>query len=109
ELAFHDMLAQGLAHDALLGKIVAGHFTYLPTVTREAYLRHGRITDLIGSGQLGRDAGMPDLDPATDRVMICGSTGLNADLGRLLRARGFDEGNTSTPGHFVVEKAFVDV
>lgn len=108
ELAFRDFLSRDLPADEILGEMVSGHFTYLPTVTRETFERQGRITDLLASGQLARDAGMPAFDPANDRVMICGSMGLNADLTAMLRAQGFAEGNTSTPGHFVVEKAFVD-
>ncbi|KFI26117.1 ferredoxin--NADP reductase [Paenirhodobacter enshiensis] len=108
ELAFRDFLSQDLPQDEILGEIVSGHFSYLPTVTREPFGRQGRITDLLASGRLTHDAGMPELDPGTDRVMICGSMGLNADLTAALRARGFTEGNTSTPGSFVVEKAFVD-
>jgi ferredoxin--NADP+ reductase len=30
------------------------------------------------------------------------------DLRSILEHRGFEEGNTSVPGHFVVERAFVD-
>jgi ferredoxin--NADP+ reductase len=30
------------------------------------------------------------------------------DLHAMLRDRGFDEGNHSEPGHFVIEKAFVE-
>lgn len=108
ELAFRGFLSHDLPQDEILGEIVSGHFRYLPTVTREPFEGQGRITDLLASGRLTHDAGMPDLDPETDRVMICGSMGLNADLTAGLRARGFTEGNTSTPGSFVVEKAFVD-
>ena len=33
----------------------------------------GRITELIETGKLFDDLGLPPLDPAHDRVMICGS------------------------------------
>jgi len=108
ELAYRDYLSRDLPADPLLGEIVGGHLIYLPTVTREAFARQGRITTLIASGQLERDAGLPKLSPETDRIMICGSTGLNRDLAAMLSARGFAEGNTTTPGSFVVEKAFVE-
>ena len=39
--------------------------------------------------------------------MICGSQGLNKDLIEHFESLGMDEGNTSVPGKFVVEKAFV--
>jgi ferredoxin--NADP+ reductase len=40
--------------------------------------------------------------------MICGSPALNKDMRELLDARGFVEGSTSTPGDYVVERAFVE-
>ena len=39
--------------------------------------------------------------------MICGSQGLNKDLMDHFESLGMKEGSTSTPGGFVVEKAFV--
>ena len=40
--------------------------------------------------------------------MICGSPGLLKDLKHMLEGRGFKEGSTTTPGDFVVERAFVE-
>jgi ferredoxin--NADP+ reductase len=40
--------------------------------------------------------------------MLCGSPGMLNDLKHMLEARGFVEGNTSTPGDFVIERAFVE-
>jgi ferredoxin--NADP+ reductase len=81
---------------------------YYPTVTREPFHNRGRITDLIASGTLFRDVGLPPLDVASDRLMLCGSPPMLADLRTLLVERGFSEGNHSEPGHFVIEKAFVE-
>ncbi len=53
--------------------------SYYPTVTREEYQTTGRLTDLIESGKMFADLGVAPLDPAHDRVMICGSRG---DAGR---------------------------
>ena len=66
----------------------------------------GRITELIESDKLTDDLGLPPLNAAEDRVMLCGSPGMLRDLKHMLEARGFKEGNTSTPGDFVVERAF---
>ena len=77
-------------------------------VTREPFERQGRIGDLIESGQVARELGLPDLNPETDRVMICGSPEMLKSLKELCEKRGFKEGNTSTPGDFVVERAFVE-
>jgi ferredoxin/flavodoxin---NADP+ reductase len=108
ELCYHDYLTQTLPNDEVLGEYVTNQMLYYPTVTREDYVHQGRITTVIESGQLTRDLGLPDLDPAHDRIMICGSPGLNTDMRALLHAKGFREGNTTTPGDYVVERAFVD-
>ena len=55
-----------------------------------------------------RELGLPELNPETDRVMICGSPHMLRDLKALCEARGFKEGNTTTPGDFVIERAFVE-
>ena len=81
---------------------------YYPTVTREPFRHNGRITTLIRSGQLFEDIGLPILDPANDRVMLCGSPHMLVDVQSVLAERNFTEGNHSTPGHFVIEKAFVE-
>ena len=81
---------------------------YYPTVTREPFRNRGRITDLITSDKLFDDIGLPPLDIETDRVMLCGSPAMLEDLRAMFDARGFAEGNHSEPGHFVIEKAFVE-
>jgi ferredoxin--NADP+ reductase len=108
ELAYHDYLTQELPQHELLGEMVSSQFLYYPTVTREPYQHMGRITDLMESGQLFADLGLPALDPTPDRVMICGSPQMLKDLKSLLEQRGFQEGNTTRPGDFVIERAFAD-
>jgi ferredoxin--NADP+ reductase len=108
ELAYHELLSHDLAEDELLGEVVAGKLKYYPTVTREPFAHQGRITDIIESGQLVDTLGLPPLDPAHDRVMICGSPAMLRDLKAMLDKRGFKEGNTSTPGDYVIERAFVE-
>jgi len=51
---------------------------------------------------------LPTFDPTRDRVMICGSPQMLKDLKRMLEERQFKEGNTSTPGDFVIERAFAE-
>jgi len=108
ELAYHDVLMEHLPNHEFLGELVTSKLRYYPTVTREPYKNMGRITDLIGSGKLFSDLGTPPLDPQEDRVMICGSPAMLRDLKRMLEERGFKEGNTSTPGDFVIERAFAE-
>jgi ferredoxin--NADP+ reductase len=108
ELAYHDFLTTGLPADEFLGEMVTRQLRYYPTVTREPYEHTGRVTTLIESGKLFEDLGLPPLDPSLDRVMLCGSPGMLRDLKTMLEAQGFKEGNTSTSGDFVIERAFVE-
>jgi ferredoxin--NADP+ reductase len=108
ELAYRDYITTELPQDEFLGEMVSAQLRYYPTVTREAFEHTGRITDLIESGKLFTDLGVPALNPVEDRVMICGSPGMLRDLKGMLEVRGFKEGNTSTPGDFVIERAFVE-
>ena len=108
ELAYHELLTTELPAHELIGEMVSQQLLYYPTVTREPYVHQGRITELIDSGRLFTDLSIPPLDPAVDRVMICGSPGMLRDLKSMLEQRGFNEGNTSTPGDFVIERAFAE-
>jgi ferredoxin--NADP+ reductase len=108
ELAYHDYLTQELPQHEFLGEMVSQQFLYYPTVTREAFKNQGRVTDLIENGKLFADLGLPNIDPANDRVMICGSPQMLKDLKHMLETRSFKEGNTTTPGDFVIERAFAD-
>lgn len=40
--------------------------------------------------------------------MLCGSPAMLDELKTILEERGFNEGNTTTPGDFVIERAFVE-
>jgi ferredoxin/flavodoxin---NADP+ reductase len=108
ELAYHDYLTHELPDHEFLGEMVSAQMLYYPTVTREPYKNQGRITDLIESGKLQSDLGLPKFDPQYDRAMMCGSPALLKDLKHVLETRGFLEGNTTKPGDFVVERAFVE-
>jgi len=108
ELAYRDYITQELPKDEFLGEMVSQQLIYYPTVTREPFERQGRIPQLVESGQMARETGLPDLNPETDRVMICGSPEMLKSLKELCEKRGFKEGNTSTPGDFVIERAFVE-
>jgi ferredoxin/flavodoxin---NADP+ reductase len=108
ELAYRDYLTRVLPEHEFLGELVRNQMLYYPTVTREAFENQGRITTLLNNGQLQTDLSLPPLNPAEDRIMICGSPGLLKDLKQILDMRGFKEGNTTTPGDFVIERAFVE-
>jgi len=82
---------------------------YYPTVTREPFRNQGRLTDLLDSGKLCADLGLPPLDAAHDRAMICGSPAMLADTCKLLDARGFRiSPRQGERGDYVIERAFVE-
>lgn len=106
ELAYREYLSDTLTHDEFLGEMVQQKLLYYPTVTREPFVHQGRIPQLLAEGQVAKDLGIPMLNPAEDRIMICGSPEMLRDLKALAEKLGFEEGNTSRPGAFVIERAF---
>jgi ferredoxin/flavodoxin---NADP+ reductase len=108
ELAYGERIAEELPRHELVGDMVREQLIYYPTVTREPFRNRGRITDLISSGQLFRDTGLDPIDAAHDRVMMCGSPQMLLEMREVLEPLGFEEGSSSAPGTFVVEKAFVE-
>ncbi len=97
------------AHESeFLGEYAREKLAHYPTVTREPYVNNGRITAAIESGRLFETLGVPALDPAHDRVMICGGPQVLVDLQNLLDARGFEEGSGGAPASYVIEKAFAE-
>ncbi|RTL99278.1 ferredoxin--NADP reductase [Ancylobacter rudongensis] len=108
ELAYQDFIENELPDNEFFGELVREKLVYYPTVTREPYRNQGRITDLITSGKLFTDLGLPPLDKEDDRVMLCGSPQLLDDMRVILKEKGFEEGSTTEPGDFVIEKAFVE-
>lgn len=108
ELAYQDYLTKELPNDEYVGEMIREKLIYYPSVTREPYKNEGRITDLINTGKLFTDIGLPSFDKAHDRIMICGGPGVLKELADIAVAAGFNEGSSNQPGEFVVEKAFVE-
>jgi ferredoxin--NADP+ reductase len=109
DLAFREELESQLAGDPLVQDQALLQFHYLPTVTREPFRIEGRIDALIDSGRLfGHPlTGPTQFDPATDRIMMCGSMAMIRDLQARFLSLGFKEGSNAAPGDFVIERAFV--
>jgi len=109
DLAYQDYLENELPQHEYLGELVREKLIYYPTVTRETFRNQGRITDNIVDGAMSQAIGLPPLDPATDRVMLCGSPSMLEDTCALLDARGFAVSpGTREPGDYVIERAFVE-
>ncbi|MGH1420060.1 MAG: ferredoxin--NADP reductase [Hyphomicrobiaceae bacterium] len=108
DLAYADEISDILPKNEFIGEMVKQQLIYIPTVTREPFKNEGRITHLVESGQLAQKTDLPDLSPEHDRVMMCGSPNLLADMNPILQERGFKEGAGNAPADYVIEKAFVD-
>ncbi len=107
ELEYGRVLVESLREDPLIGDMVAGKLLYYPTTTRELSAHMGRITDNLTSGKVFSDLGLPPMDAASDRAMVCGSLAFNVDVKAVLEGFGLREGANSEPLEYVVEKAFV--
>jgi ferredoxin--NADP+ reductase len=108
ELAYRDFIVDQLPADEILGELLRDKLIYHPTVTREAFRNQGRLTTLVDSDGLSAAIGLPPIDPARDRAMLCGSPAMLADLSALLDARGFRiSPHVGAPGDYVLERAFV--
>jgi ferredoxin--NADP+ reductase len=108
ELGYAEYIKHELPQHEYLGEQVREKLRYYPTVTREAFENQGRLTDLLQTGKLCADLGLPDLDPEHDRVMICGNPGMLDELVQELARRGFVEGSSHDPGDYAIERAFVE-
>lgn len=109
ELAYADFITTQLPANEFFGEEVRNKLVYYPTVTREPFRTQGRLTELIGSGKLFADIGLPPLDPAIDRAMICGSPAMLRDCCDLLNSRGFRiSPHIGAPADYVIERAFVE-
>lgn len=106
-LAYGAQLVRSILSDPLVGEAAREKLLYYPTTTGESFANMGRPTDILSSGKLAVDLGLPSLNATSDRVMICGSLGLNQDMKAIAENAGLGEGSNSQPGEYVVEKAFV--
>lgn len=108
ELTYGKTVVAEAKTDMLVGEMADKQLKHFTSTTREESQQMGRITNLISSGELFKNLGLPAFDPECDRVMICGSMAMFQDVKSLLEAAGLTEGSNSRPAEFVVEKAFVD-
>ena len=107
ELEYGSELVRSVRSDPLVGELAEKNLLHYPTVTQQNYKKTGRITNLIKNGELFKDLDFPEMNPETDRGMICGSMEMLNDTKFILESLGLDEGSNSRPSTFVVERAFV--
>lgn len=108
ELAYRDLVTDSLPSNEYFGEEVRDKLIYYPMVTREDYINQGRVTDLIASGKIFSDLGLPPLNPEHDRAMICGSPSMLKDICEILDGLGFTESHHGNVGSYVIERAFVE-
>jgi ferredoxin--NADP+ reductase len=88
---------------------VKNKLIYYPTVTQEDFRNQGRLTNLIKSGKLFTDIGLPPINPKEDRAMICGSAEMLKDTEELLDSLGLEVSpRIGQLGDYVIEHAFVE-
>ncbi|WP_274570807.1 ferredoxin--NADP reductase [Neisseria leonii] len=109
DLAYYDRFTRELPEHEYLGEMLKDKLIYYPVVSREPFVHQGRLTDLMKSGKLFEDIGLPPINPQDDRAMICGSTAMNKDTAAVLDSFGL----TASPkmgvrGDYLIERAFVD-
>ena len=107
ELEYGKKVYEKTNNDNLLSEIISGKLKLISTTTRENTPLMGRMTEWLQNGKFKINTGA-DLNVETDRVMICGSLDMLQDHKNLCLEKGMIEGSNSNPGHFVIEKAFVD-
>ena len=108
DLAYRDLITRELPENPYFGDVVKEKLRYYPTVTREPFVNTGRITDLLETGKLAADLGLPPISPEADRFMLCGSPAMLRDTCEILNNAGFRETRHGDLGHYVIERAFVE-
>ncbi len=108
ELAYQKLIQEELPNDEFIGDMVKEKLIYYPTVTREPFINNGRITDLMTSGKLFLDIGLPKPTQDDDRFMLCGSPSMLKELSKILDDRNFNESRHGHQAHYVIERAFVE-
>jgi ferredoxin--NADP+ reductase len=108
DLEYGQELVKSVKLDPLVGDLASKNLHHYQTVTRDNFNVTGRITDLMNSGKIFNDLGVPQISPDEDRGMICGSIEMIRDAKVILEGFGLEEGSNNNPATFVVEKAFAN-
>jgi ferredoxin--NADP+ reductase len=109
DLAYADSVLATLRQDAYLGDMARAQLLDYACVSREPFARTGRVTTALKSGRLCADLEIAPLNPAGDRLMICGSIPMLCDTMQILDTAGFDiSPQIGTRGSYLIERAFAD-
>ncbi len=69
EVAYSDFITKNLPNNEFFGEQLRDKLIYYPTVTREPFRNQGRITELMRSGKLFADIGLPPINPEHHRAI----------------------------------------
>lgn len=109
DVAYEDFITENLPHNEYFGEQLREKLIYYPTVTREPFRNQGRITDLIRSGKLFADIGLPPINPEHDRAMICGGPEMLEETSAVLNEMGLKVSpRLGVAADYVIERAFVE-
>jgi ferredoxin--NADP+ reductase len=109
EVAYREFITEHLPQNEYFGESLKSKLIYYPTVTREEFENQGRLTDLMRSGKLFRDIGLPPINPQDDRAMICGSPSMLDETSQVLDGFGLKvSARMGEPGDYLIERAFVE-
>ncbi|WP_028238476.1 ferredoxin-NADP reductase [Stutzerimonas azotifigens] len=109
EVAYEHFITELLPQNEFFGDAVKEKLIYYPTVTREPFRNQGRLTDLMRSGKLFTDIGLPPINPQDDRAMICGSPSMLDETSEVLDGFGLKiSPRMGEPGDYLIERAFVE-
>jgi ferredoxin--NADP+ reductase len=109
EVAYEEFITEHLSQNEFFGDMVRDKLIYYPTVTREPFRNQGRLTDLMRSGKLFSDIGLPTINPLDDRAMICGSPSMLDETSEVLDNFGLKiSARMGEPGDYLIERAFVE-
>ena len=109
EVAYREFITEHLPQNEFFGEALKEKLIYYPTVTREEFENMGRLTDLMRSGKLFTDIGLPPINPQDDRAMICGSPSMLDETSEVLDSFGLKiSARMGEPGDYLIERAFVE-
>ena len=107
ELDYGKFLLSEIAKDPILSEVTSNKLSLISTTTRDESQYRGRMTEWLNDNRFSDFTGLA-LNCDSDRVMICGSMEMLKSHKEICESLGMVEGSNSDPGHFVIEKAFVD-
>ena len=109
DVAYSDFITEDLPKNEYFGEQLREKLIYYPTVTREPFRNQGRITELMRSGKLFEDIGLPPMNPEDDRAMICGGPAMLEETSAVLNEMGLKVSpRLGVAADYVIERAFVE-